>query len=74
MSSIDLLKKKICERLIITITPIHSWGRACGFMRRRTWGHVGMTWEIFFHMYMDGSHKMDEKIGGKFNINKKFGW
>jgi hypothetical protein len=25
-------------------------------------------------MYMDGSHKMDEKIGGKFNINKKFGW
>jgi hypothetical protein len=24
---------------------------------------VGMTWEIFFCMYMDESHKMDEKFG-----------
>jgi hypothetical protein len=24
--------------------------------------HVGMTREIFFHMYMDESHQMDEKF------------
>jgi hypothetical protein len=22
--------------------------------------HVGMTWKIFFHMYMDENEKMDE--------------
>jgi hypothetical protein len=25
--------------------------------------HVRMMWKIFFHMYMDESHKMDEKFG-----------
>jgi hypothetical protein len=25
--------------------------------------HVRMTWDIFCHMYMDESHKMDEKFG-----------
>jgi hypothetical protein len=36
--------------------------------------HVRMTWKIFFHMYMDESHKMDEKFGWKLNINEFFGW
>jgi hypothetical protein len=36
--------------------------------------HVGMMWKIFFHMYMDESHKMDEKFGWKFYINELFGW
>jgi hypothetical protein len=25
--------------------------------------HIGMTWKIFYHMYMDESNKMDEKFG-----------
>jgi hypothetical protein len=25
--------------------------------------HVGMTWKIFFHMYMDENLKMDEIFG-----------
>jgi hypothetical protein len=25
--------------------------------------HVGMTWKIFFHMYMDEKEKMDEIFG-----------
>jgi hypothetical protein len=25
--------------------------------------HIGMMWKIFFHMYMDESHKMDENFG-----------
>jgi hypothetical protein len=25
--------------------------------------HIGMTWKIFFHTYMDESHKMDETFG-----------
>ncbi len=28
-----------------------------------------MAWKIFLHMYMDESHRMDEKIGWKLNIN-----
>jgi hypothetical protein len=36
VSSIILKKKKICERLAVIETPIHSWGRACGSMGRRT--------------------------------------
>ncbi len=35
--------------------------------------HVGMTWKIFYHMYMDESHKMDEDFGWKLNINGLFG-
>jgi hypothetical protein len=27
---------------------------------RITLCHIGMTWKIFFHMYMDESHKMDD--------------
>jgi len=32
--------------------------------------HVGMMWKMFFHMYMDESHKMDENFGWKLNINE----
>jgi hypothetical protein len=32
--------------------------------------HLRMTWKIFFHIYMDESHKMDEHFGWKLNINE----
>jgi hypothetical protein len=28
-----------------------------------------MTWKIFFYMYMDKSHKIDEQFGWNLNIN-----
>jgi hypothetical protein len=36
--------------------------------------HVRMMWKIFFHVYMDENHKMDENVGWKLNINELFGW
>jgi hypothetical protein len=36
--------------------------------------HIRMTWKIFFHIYMDKSHKMDENFGWNLNMNELFGW